>query len=57
MSASSGNDPEFNGPIPKPGSRRGFRLVDLLVVLGIIAFLVVLPLPATRSAGPAARRA
>jgi prepilin-type processing-associated H-X9-DG protein len=57
MSANSGNDPEFNGIIPKPSSGRGFRLVELLAVLGIIAVLIALFLPLTRSAGPAARRA
>src|SRR5438552_2302923 len=57
MSANSGNDPEFNDSIPKSRSGRGFTLIELLVVLAIIALLLALLLPATRSAGPAARRA
>jgi prepilin-type processing-associated H-X9-DG protein len=57
MSAKFENDPEFTDAIPKPRSRRGIRLVHVLVVLAIVAFLIALLLPATRSARPAARRA
>ena len=57
MSANFANDPEFDDAIPKPNSRRGFRLVEVVVVLGIIAFLIALLIPANRSVGPASRRA
>ena len=57
MSANVQNDPEFDDAIPKPSSGRRFTLVRLLVGLGIIGLLIALLLPATRSAGPAARRA
>src|SRR4051794_16138712 len=56
MPVNSGNDPEFNDSIPKPGSGRGFKLVELIVVMGIIAVLLALLLPATRSTRGAARR-
>src|SRR4051794_6427956 len=56
MSANFENDPEFNEAIPKSSSTRGFRLVELLAVLGILALLVALLLPATRSAREPARR-
>lgn len=57
MSVNSGNDPEFNDTVPKPSSRRRITLVELLVVLSIVAVLIALLLPATRSARPAAHRA
>ena len=57
MSGNFENDPEFDDAIPKPSSGRRFTLVRLLVGLGIIGLLIALLLPATRSAGPAARRA
>jgi prepilin-type processing-associated H-X9-DG protein len=57
MSASFENDPEFNNATPKPGSGRNFTLGKLLLILAIIAVLIALLLPATRSVRPAARRA
>src|SRR4051794_1481798 len=56
MSANFENDPAFNDPIPKPRPGRGFTLVELLVIVGIIVFLIALLLPATRSSSQAARR-
>jgi prepilin-type processing-associated H-X9-DG protein len=57
MSASFQNDPEFHDAIAKPSPRRRNRLLESLVVLGIIALLVALLLPAVRTARPAAIRA
>jgi prepilin-type processing-associated H-X9-DG protein len=58
MSANFENDSEFNVPIPKkPSSGRRHRLLEFLAVLGIIAILIALLLPAVRSSGPAAFRA
>src|SRR3954454_6917330 len=56
MSANFENDPEFNAAIPKSSSTRGFGLLELLAVLGILALLIALLLPATRSAREPARR-
>ncbi len=41
------NDPEFNDAIPKVSSRRGPGVFEVLVILGIIAVLIALPLPST----------
>jgi type II secretory pathway pseudopilin PulG len=49
--------PEFNDPIPKPGVRRQFKLLELMAVVAIIAVLIALFLPAVRSSGGAAHRA
>ncbi len=56
MSANFENVQAFNAPIPKPSSRRGLTLVEVLVSVGIIAILIALLLPATRSSRFAARR-
>ena len=55
MSSTFDNDPDFHDPVPKPKSRRGFRLVEVLVGLGVIVLLIALLLPATRSSYPPRR--
>ncbi len=56
MSADFADDPEFNDAIAKPRSRRGSRLVEVHVVLGIIVVLVALLMPAVRTSRPASLR-
>lgn len=51
------NDPEFNRGSPKSSPGRGARLIEILAVVGIVVLLVVILVPATRSVGPAGRRA
>jgi prepilin-type processing-associated H-X9-DG protein len=57
MPANVERDPEFDDYLPKSSSARGFRLVHVVVVLGIIALLIAMMLPAIHTARPAARRA
>ncbi len=57
MSTNLEDDPDFNDVPSKPRSVRKFRLAEFLVVLGSIALLIALLMPATRSARPAAYRA
>jgi type II secretory pathway pseudopilin PulG len=57
MSANFENDPDFNDAVKKPRPRRRSRLVEIVVVVGIILMLIALMLPAVRTAGPAAMRA
>jgi prepilin-type processing-associated H-X9-DG protein len=56
MSVDFDADPEFHQVRPKKTSRRGLKLLNVVLVLGIGLFLIALLLP-TRRAGPAARRA
>jgi type II secretory pathway pseudopilin PulG len=55
MSVNPYDSPETESPAPEKPVYR-FRLVELLVVVGVIVLLIALLLPTVRSAGPAARR-
>ncbi len=58
MSANFDNDLEFSDVVPKPRSRRGFRIGEMMAVVAIIAVLIALMLPLSRrGSGPPARRA
>ena len=57
MSVNFENDPEFRDVSSKKSSNVGCGLVQVLCTLGIIVVLIMLLLPAYRSARPAARRA
>src|SRR4029453_18405554 len=57
MSANPYESPETASiPAERPAGRGGLRLVELLVVVGIIGLLIALLLPAVRYSGDAARR-
>ncbi len=58
MSATLENDPYFNDGIPKakPSPRRRNKVVEAVVVVGIIVILFALLVPAVRTARPAALR-
>lgn len=57
MAVNFENDAEFSDMVPKPRARRGIRIGELMTVVAIIAVLIAVLLPASRSARPAAYRA
>jgi type II secretory pathway pseudopilin PulG len=56
MSINPYDSPETLGQAPERPARGGFRLIELLVVVGIIGLLIAMLLPLRRTAGEAARR-
>lgn len=57
MSREFKRPPEFTDAVTTPRRTRGFTVVEILVVLGVVVLLIALLLPATRSAREPARRA
>lgn len=58
MSTDLDRDPEFTGATPKRRPSPRFSILRVFVLLiGLLALLIALLLPAVRTAGPAARRA
>ena len=57
MSVNPYDSPKTRGQPPEPPpAKRGFRLLELLAVVGVIGLLIALLLPAVRTSGEAARR-
>ncbi|MFO0959559.1 MAG: DUF1559 domain-containing protein [Isosphaeraceae bacterium] len=49
MTVDPRDDPEFHGPVPKPGSLQKSWLIEILLALGVTGLLVILLLPAISS--------
>jgi len=56
MAVNPYDSPLTEGQPTQPAPKRGFRLVELLIVIGVIGVLIALLLPTQRSAREAARR-